>query len=254
MPTTDIPSNELSSVTALLPAWRAARFIQPTLDCLSAQTYPNFTVIVSVDLCDDDTAALCRAHAAKDPRFTVLEQSERLGYAGNCNTLLDQADSDYALFAFHDDILAPTYVERLVELLDKDPDAVVSFSDVELTNTDGSKEFWEFSILEGVSDPVKRGMTMLDENQKWWVPNRGLFRVSLVREIGGIKNHGGGEYSCDWPWLFHMSLLGKFARVPETLCFKYYTSQSLSRSWTVNQELLLQVYCSSDCSPHESSL
>lgn len=37
-------------------------------------------------------------------------------------------------------------------------------------------------------------------------------------------------------WLLHMSLYGEFVRVPETLCFKYYKSESLSRSWKFDQQ------------------
>ena len=72
-----------SSVAALLPAWQAAAFIQPTLDSLSAQTYGNFQVLVSVDLCDDGTHGICAAHAARDPRFQVWRQEQRQGYVGN---------------------------------------------------------------------------------------------------------------------------------------------------------------------------
>ena len=171
-----------------------------------------------------------------------MHQTQRLGYAGNCNALLDLADSEYALFAFHDDILAPTYLEKTAAALDAAPDAVVSFSDVHLTDTDGSEEYWEFSVLEGETDPVRRGLAMLNEQNQWWVPNRGLFRLPLVRQIGGVKHHGAGEYSCDWPWLFHMSLLGRLVRVPEILCFKHYKPGSLSRSWRATQAQQLEVY------------
>lgn len=231
-------------MTALLPAWQAAGFIQETLDSLSAQTHPQFQVLVSVDLCDDGTAERCEAHAARDPRFRVYRQRERLGYAGNCNALLALADTPYALLAFHDDLLAPTYVERTAAALDANPEAVVSFSDVHLTHTDGSEELWQFSALEGVTDPVQRGFTMLDDQQLWWVPNRGLFRLPLVRTIGGVKWHGAGEFSCDWPWLFHMSLLGTLVRVPDVLCYKRYQPDSLSRGWRGTSDKQLEVYAS----------
>ena len=229
----------ISSVAALLPAWQSADFIQDTLDSLSAQTYGNFEVIVSVDLCDDITYDICIAHSAKDPRFNVVRQYERLGYVGNCNFLLGQAKSDYALFAFHDDILAPQYVSRLAEVLDTRPEVVMSFSDVLLTNVDGTQEHWEFTALENIKSRAHRGARMLTPVPLWWVPNRGLFRLDNVRQINGLKTHGAGEFSADWPWLFHMSLLGEFARVPETLCFKYYKPGSLSRTW----DFSTQQYC-----------
>ncbi len=65
----------------------------------------------------------------------------------------------------------------------------------------------------------------------WWVPNRGLFRATAFRRIGGIKPNDSGEYSADWTWLLHMSLLGDFVRVPEVLCQKFYKQGSLSKTW-----------------------
>lgn len=233
----------MSTVTALLPAWNAAQFIQPTLDCLSAQTHRELRVIVSVDLCDDGTAEICDAHAARDARFRVVRQERRLGYVGNCNALLDLADSDHALFAFHDDLLAPAYVARLSAALDATPAAVLAFSEMLLTHADGRRQRPLFTELDGVSDRVKRGLIVLAGRNNWWVPNRGVFRLDRVRRIGGLKTHGAGEFSADWPWLFHMSLLGEFVRVPELLCHKFYKKGSLSRSWAFTREQFFEVRC-----------
>lgn len=220
-----------SRVAALMPAYNAGGFIQATLDSLSAQTWPNLDILISVDRSDDDTLAICRRHAEQDPRFQVFEQQERRGWVGNSNFLLQQARADYALFAFHDDLLAPAYIEKLAQALDADPGAVLAYSDVELTQQNGDKEHWTYLALEGAGSRVERGLRMLRREGRWWVPNRGLFRLGRARQIGGLKRHGAGEFSADWPWLTHMSLLGTFVRVPETLCFKYYKPGSLSRSW-----------------------
>lgn len=225
----------MSSVTALLPAWQAEGFIQRTLDSLSLQTYPNFRVLVSVDVCTDSTAEICERHAARDQRFSVLRQTERKGYVGNCNALLAMADSDYVLFAFHDDVIKPEYVSRLAAVLDARPEVVLSFSDVLLTHVNGRRERWQLTEMEGLQDRIKRAAHMFAPKVKWWVPNRGLFRLARARRIGGLKLHGAGEFSTDKPWLFHMALLGQFARVPEILCLKYYQPGSLSRSWAYSQ-------------------
>lgn len=222
---------KITQVTALLPAYQAGGFIQATLDSLSAQTHSSFSVIVSVDHCDDDTYSICMRHAERDSRFRVVRHEQRLGYVGNCNFLLSQADSEYVLFAFHDDILLPEYVEKLSAALDASPDTVMSYSDVLLTAVNGEQEHWVFTALEGLHDPVQRGLKMLNRVDNWWVPNRGVFRLDRARRIYGLKTHGAGEFSADWPWLFHMSLLGEFVRVPETLCHKFYKPGSLSRSW-----------------------
>ncbi len=231
----------MSSVTALLPAWQAADFIQPTLDSLSAQTHPDLKVIVSVDACTDQTAAICERHALRDPRFTVVRQPQRLGYTGNSNALFDMASGEYVLFAFHDDLIRADYVARLAALLDAHPEVVLSFSDVLLTHVDGRKEHWVMNELEGLSDRVARGKRMLAGNIKWWLPVRGLFRLAQARRIGGLKLHAAGEFATHLPWLFHMSLLGEFARVPEVLYRKHYKPGSLSRTWDFSSRQRFEV-------------
>lgn len=173
-----------------MPAYQAADFMQASLVSLSAQTYANFDVIVSVYLCDDATYDVCVSHAGLDPRFRVIRQASRLGYVGNCNFLLGQADADNVMFAFHDDILAPSYVEKLCLLLDQRPEVVMAYSDVLLTAVDGRQEHWVYTEIEGLSDRVQRGLRMAAPAGKWWVPNRGMFRLQPVRAIKGLKTHG----------------------------------------------------------------
>ena len=219
-----------SSVTALVPAWQSAKFIHKTLESLSAQTHSNLHVIISVDLCKDDTYRICEEYARNDARFRVIRQHNRLGWAGNCNALLNEADTDYAMFALHDDILAPEYTTNLAVALDKSPKAVLSYPDLLLTHANGRKE--NCSMIELVdADRLKRGEKMLRPIHHWWVPNYGLFRLNKVKKINGLKTHDAGEFSSDWPWLFHMSLLGEFVHVPKTLCYKYYKSNSISQNW-----------------------
>ena len=200
--------------------------------------------LISVDVSTDDTYSRCTAHAERDRRFSVKKQEQRLGYAGNCNYLLAQASSETTMFAFHDDILAPSCVERLSAALATTPRAALAFCDMEMTTANGEMQRLAFTALEGAASPITRGLIMLSEPHGWWVPNRGLFRTDAARRVQGVKRHLAGDFACDWPWLFHLSLLGEFIRVPETLCFKFLQKESLSRSWSYSAEQWLAVYAS----------
>lgn len=168
--------NNQSRVTALVPAYQSAEFIEKTLDSLALQTYDNFNVIISVDLCDDDTFEVCTQYCLKDARFSVFKQNERLDYVGNCNFLLAQANADYVLLAFHDDILDPSYIEKLSIVLDNNSEIIMAYSDVSVTTIEGESECLEYSELDNIKDSVKRGLMMLSRKGRWSVPNRGVFR------------------------------------------------------------------------------
>jgi glycosyltransferase involved in cell wall biosynthesis len=222
-------------VLALIPTWKAAEFLDRTLDTLAAQTCPGLEFLVSDDASPDETAAICARRAAQDPRFRLIRQPKNLGWVGNVNALLREAAhagrADYLLFAFQDDLPEPTYVEKCVAALEADPTAVMAFSDIRLVRQDGSVEERRFQALDGVADPVERARRIARHAGAWWIPNRGVFRAAAGREIGGLRRHLAGEFSADWPWLLEMSLLGKFVRVPERLVTKIYLPTSLSRSW-----------------------
>jgi glycosyltransferase involved in cell wall biosynthesis len=218
-------------VTACVPAWNAAEFIEATLDSLVAQTYADLRILISVDLSTDDTSAVCDAYASTRSNVSVVHQPTRLGWVGNVNDLLRRVDSEYTMFAFHDDLLAPQYVAQLVELLEEHPRAVLAFSDLVTTYPDGREEVSRYSALDGVTDPAERAGSIIRKRGDWWAPHRGVFRTAVGRSIGGLQRNHAGEFSADWPWLLHLSLRGEFVRHPEVLCFKYYKSSSLSRGW-----------------------
>ena len=219
-----------------MPAYQSAEFIQETLDSLSSQTVDDFKIFISVDLCEDETYDICLKQSLKDPRFTVTKQDKRLGYVGNCNFLLDQANAKYVLFAFHDDILDAKYVEKLCAVLDKQSEVIMTYSDILRSTVDGKTSHLKYRRLDGIKNRVLRGLNILRLKGNWSIPNRGVFRLDEARKIRGLKSHEAGDYSTDWPWLFHMSLLGQFQRVPETLCHKYYKKTSLSKTWDHNFE------------------
>jgi len=220
-----------AKVVALVPARTASAFISDTLDALAAQSHPNLEILVSDDASPDDTAAICEGYAARDARFRVIRQPRNLGWTGNVNALLRSARGDYFFFAGHDDLPEPPYVERCVAALEANPGAILAFSDIIVVHPDGSREENSYRVLDGVADRAKRARLIARLKGDWWIPYRGVFRAPAARTIGGLRRHLAGEFSADWPWLLHMSLLGEFVRVPELLCTKIIRSQSLSRGW-----------------------
>ncbi len=219
------------SVLALVPAWNAEQFIERTLVSLAEQTYTNLKVLISDDASTDNTVSICRKFVEQDQRFALIEQPENKGWLGNTNALLQEAEADYLLFAFHDDVLLPDYISRCVAALEANQEAVVAYSDMLTIYQDGDRIEGRCTLIEGLKSPVERAKRMLWRVDHWWAPNRGVFRAEAADLIGGMKRNLAGEFSADWPWLVHMMLLGEAVRVPEVLVEKYYREHSVSRKW-----------------------
>ena len=218
-------------VTALVPTYNGSAFITRTLDSLAAQTWPNLEILIGDDRSTDDTLDVVRRFAETHPNTRIVERDTNLGWLRNSNDLMTRAKGDLMFFAFHDDVIAPTYVDELMGALSTNERAVLAFSDMHVHELDGTGRLHVFDELEGLTIGVERGRVMVRRPENWWVPNRGLFRSSAFAEVGGIHPNELGEYSADWTWLLGLSLIGEFVRVPKVLCTKYYVAGSLSKRW-----------------------
>lgn len=219
------------TVTAILPCYNAEAFISDTLRSLARQTWPKLEILIGDDASTDQTLAIVTAFSESRDNVRIIAREQNLGWLANTNDLMENASGELMFFAFHDDLVTPNYVERLVRALDRHPRAVLAYSDLELIEVDGSRNLIVFDGLSQGRGPLARGFRMALRLPFWWVPNRGVFRAEAFHRIGGIKRHDKGEFSADWPWLLHMAILGELVRVPEPLCQKFLKTRSLSKRW-----------------------
>jgi glycosyltransferase involved in cell wall biosynthesis len=220
------PDRELPRVVACMPAYRSASFIRPVLESLATQTYRNLEILISVDVCTDGTAEICAEFAAQHSNVKVIRQPARLGWVGNSNALLRAARGDYLFFAFHDDPVKAQYVERLVHALEQHPKAAVAFSDMQ-----SAGGVAEYPDLDGVADCFERVRRLMFVYGKWWIPFRGLIRISVIRRVGGMKRLWVGERHTDWLWLLRLASYGEFVRVPEPLIVKVQRASGVLAGW-----------------------
>lgn len=203
-------------VSLCIPAWRSEPFIARTLDCALAQSYPHTRILVSVDQCEDGTAEICHAYARADRRVEVSVQPERLGWARNVNFLLDKVGTEFYCMYFHDDLIEPGYVERLLSALRRRPDAVSAHCDM-----------GHFGASEHVSHGVDYPESAV-HRIAWFLvaPNRGSPLRSLTRSL---VLHAGLRLPTDavdglWanePYLLGLLAAGPALRVPETLYLRW---------------------------------
>jgi glycosyltransferase involved in cell wall biosynthesis len=218
-------------VSALVPTYNAAAFVEATLESLAKQTWPRLEILIGDDASTDGTMALLESFAAAHHNVRLLRRTENLGWLRNSNDLMEQAAGEFLFFAFHDDTVAPTYVEELATVLVERPEVLLAYSDMTVSEVGGPGEQQVFDDLTTTRTALQRGIVMAGRRKNWWVPNRGLFRASAYRAVGGLRPNDAGEYSADWTWLLALALRGPFARVPKVLCDKHYTPNSLSKTW-----------------------
>jgi glycosyltransferase involved in cell wall biosynthesis len=214
-----------ADVTICIPAWRAEGFIGRTLKGARAQSHASVRILVSVDLCDDATEAICRAHAAEDPRIEVLSQQDRLGWADNCNALLDRVDTEFYFLYFHDDIVAPEYVERLRQRLLDEPEAAAAYCDVQRFGTSDR-------LTAGMpypGGPAERMLLALCPSHG--APLRALTRSRVLANGARFPALPGSGFWRWYPYLLQLVAAGPLLHLPETLYWRWIRPEGLTADW-----------------------
>ena len=124
----------MTTISVVIPAYNAARWLDETLESVLAQTRAPDEVIVVNDGSTDDTADRARSHG---PRVTVLEQANG-GPPAAYNRGFDAATSSYVAMCPADDLWNPRKLEWQEQVLEREPSVDVLFGRATLFGiTDG---------------------------------------------------------------------------------------------------------------------
>jgi hypothetical protein len=213
--------DEPALVSVIVPCYGQAHWLPDAVESVIAQTYAHWELIVVDDGSPDDTTAVATALAAAHPERDIrVLTTPNAGLPGARNNGVAQARGGYVLPLDADDVLAPTYLERLVGALDARPGASIAYAVL--------REFGD-SDLVWVTGPCDLA-TVREENR---IAYASLYRRSLYDAVGGYR--ADARHYEDWEfWLRAAALGAEAVLVPEPLFL--YRRTTASRMDRLNQE------------------
>ena len=110
-----------------MPVFNGEAFLPQAIACLLAQTFTDFELIISDNASTDDTGKIAQAFASQDSRIIYLRNSENIGVFKNYNQVFEASRGEFFMWAAHDDLWEPEFIEELLGLLEKSPDAILAF-------------------------------------------------------------------------------------------------------------------------------
>jgi glycosyltransferase involved in cell wall biosynthesis len=209
------------TVTVCIPVRNGAAFLDDALESLARQTFDDLAILVSVDKSDDSSLELAHTFAARKKSVQVFDQATQLGWTANVNFLLRKVDTEFAGILHQDDLLEPSYYEKLVSKLRAQPKAILAFSDIE-TFGDAS----EVRVgTEVAGDTLARILKFLAADYAA-VAYRGVFRSKALNHGCYLEEASG--VAADQTWLLRMAIEGDLVRLPERLYRKRLHPNSLT--------------------------
>jgi len=199
-----------------LPVYNGARFLVQAVDSLLAQSYRNFTLLISDNASGDETQALCQRYAASDERIRYIRQPINIGAPANWNFVANQAEGKYFKWATANDECAPGMIEECVEALEADPSAVLCQGKTCLVDEESdAREIYQKDLALLDERPSSRLYDLcvrlaLNNGQS------GLIRLSALRCTGLDRPYPDG----DIPLMAELALLGKFIVLPEVMLYR----------------------------------
>jgi glycosyltransferase involved in cell wall biosynthesis len=126
---------ESGRVSVIIPTYNRAEYLHEAVSSALQQTHDDLEVLVLDDASTDSTRNVVTAF--DDPRIRYIRHPENLGPNRNWRRGIQAARGEFFCFLPDDDMLEPTFVERLVEALRRDSELVLAFCDHWVMDADG---------------------------------------------------------------------------------------------------------------------
>jgi glycosyltransferase involved in cell wall biosynthesis len=211
-----------------LPVYNGERFIRETLDSILNQTFQDFELIISDNASTDSTESICQEYAANDPRVRYYRNEQNLGAARNYKKVFELSTAEYFKWCASDDVLASTYLEKCVDILDRFPSVILCYPREIFVDESGQPIKEHSNLLNLRSpNPHERFKQYFDLWKKQGFahgnPVNGLIRSAKLRLTPLLEGYVMAEFGL----LVELLFLGEFYEVPEPLfLFRYHAQCS----------------------------
>ena len=205
-------SNE-HKVSIGLPVFNGEQFLVHAIESLLNQTYRNIELIISDNASTDATPDICKRYASLDSRVRYSRLPTNIGGVPNAVRVFSLASAPYFMWAAHDDIWQPTYVEKCVRRLDADPGAVLACSEMAIIDESGAVQRLEETDHRTDSPRPSDRLREFTDIYAVSDASYGVTRTDALRQTRLYPLHPGADKIL----LAELALRGRFIRLPEYL-------------------------------------
>lgn len=199
-------------LTIGMPVYNGEKYIEEALKSILAQTYKEFKLIISDNASTDNTRSICEKYAAKDKRIEYHRYNENKGAAWNFNNTLTFANTKYFKWAAHDDNLTPEFLEKCIDILERDDSIIMAYTRAILIDEKGyvsGKHTDKMHLPQRKASERYKAFHEAYRGHHWCNPVFGVIRLEPLKKTCLI-----GDYiSSDVILLGELALRGKIHEI-----------------------------------------
>ena len=210
-------------VSLVVASYNHAGFLARRMDSLVGQTYQDIEILV-IDDCSPDNSVEILSRYKAHPKVRLVVREKNGGWVTVSNQGVDMSSGEFVLFANCDDDCDPRMVERLVDVLQRNPSAGIAFCRSLMVDEDDRGLGDDFSIRESSFRQRCSNDTLLSKAEasrfllhSCVIPNlsAALFRRECFSEVGCLSSDY--RVCCDWDLFFRIAARYDIAYVAEPL-------------------------------------
>lgn len=123
-------------ISVLIPAYNAEKYIAEAVESIINQTYKNLEILIINDCSTDNTEKIIRKYMKRDSRIVLINNTKNLRISKTLNKGLKKAKGKYIVRMDSDDWSYPTRIEKQKELMEKNPNIVLSSGNMEICDNE----------------------------------------------------------------------------------------------------------------------
>jgi glycosyltransferase involved in cell wall biosynthesis len=214
-----------------MPVYNGEKYLREAIRAILEQTFEDFELIISDNASEDGTRAICEEFAKNDARIRYVRNPTNLGAVANYNHAVRLAQAEYFHWATYDDLIAPTFLEKCVKVLDDQPEIVLcSAQTVNIDENGSTLNYYDDNFAFLAAKPHHRFRDILgrlvdyDCNAEY-----GLIRRSVLMQTGMEQSF----HSADKVLLAELVLHGKFHEIQERLFYhRFHPGITTAQGWS----------------------
>ncbi len=203
-----------------MPAYGRPEALPQVLESLLTQTRGDFALVIVDDQPSPEVRAIVDRYAAADPRIVYEANPSRLGMVGNWRKAFDRGrarfpDAEFFAWVSDHDSWHPRWLEVLVDALDRRPEAVMAYPQMQRVFPDERRAVTRLFGTAGVGSPFAR-LRLATSEMTAGNCIYGLFRARALAQAGVFRP----VLMPDRQVLLALCLLGEFVHVPQVLWYR----------------------------------
>lgn len=177
-------------ISIVVPLYQTPElFLREMIDSVRKQSYGNWQLCLADGSREADIGEQLKELCREDTRIQYCHLEKNEGIAGNTNAAIAMAEGDWIAFFDHDDLLEPDALYEAVQLMEKEPDCDMIYTDEDKVNGDRTRYF-----APHFKPDFNRELLRANN----YITHFLLVKAELIKCVGGIRKEFEGAQDFDF--------------------------------------------------------